>query len=273
MGSEKCLIRNDLYLQPVRIMKLRLSSREFRLIGAVTLGVILVGLTLVLVSHFVKESFLQAMGDNTRVSGKIDLAGGVNPFVVRKKIDPADASKKTVAIANTQLHSGQENRMKKSSPAETTGDVSVRKQPAPEEGAVSQATKPNGAVQPEEVAVKQVIKSNGAGEMAVEPAPDTRKTQTTIPSEKSPLQLPQKEPEAETPRYSLHLASCRAEANCRSILDQYEGSDIAAYTKRVDLGDKGVWHRVYLGDFSSKEQARLARQKYSLPEARILKVQ
>ena len=237
-------------------MKLRLSSREFRLIGAVTLGVILVGLTLVLVSHFVKESFLQALGDDARVSGKIDLASGGNPFVIRKKIDASDVSKKTIAPGNNPLQSGQENRMKKSSPAETTGDVPVQEQPAPEEGAVSQVTK-----------------SNGAGETAVEPVPDTQKTRTTIPSEKSPPQLPQKEPGAETPHYSLHLASCRVEANCRSIIDQYEDSDIAAFTKRVDLGDKGIWHRVYLGDFTSKEQARMARQKYDLPEARILKVQ
>jgi hypothetical protein len=237
-------------------MKLRLSSREFRLIGAVTLGVILVGLTLVLVSHFVKESFLQAQGDDAWVSGKIDLASGVNPFVIRKKIDSFDVSKKTIAPENNPLQSGQESRMKKSSPAETNGDVPEQKQPSPEEGAVSQATKPNGA-----------------GEMAAEPVLDTQTPPTTISSEKSPLQLPLKEPIAETPHYSLHLASCRVEANCRSIIDQYEDSDIAAYAKLVDLGDKGVWHRVYLGDFTSKEQARLARQKYNLPEARILKVQ
>jgi len=215
-------------------MKLRLSKGEIKLIGAVALGVGLVCLTLVLVSHYVKETFFQTLEARFRVSGKIDLAERMNPFVIRKKIN--------------------------ASPAATAGEIQENSETSTEPSAVQLPAKlePDGPAL-QETATQETPPSDT-------PPPKMSASEARLASETSPATR-----KADSSFYSLHLASCRKEESCRSIVQKYEDSDIKAFIKRVDLGGKGTWHRVYLGSFETKKQARNARQNYDLPNARIVK--
>jgi len=221
-------------------MKLRLSSREIRLIGAVILGVGLVCLTLVLISHFVKESFFQTMEARARVSGKIDLASRTNPFVIRKKIEVPDTAPATPPSVN---------------PPATTDENDTAVQwiiKTDSEGEASQNPSASNPVQASDASSQAVPGATSGG---TDPAP--------VAVARNTASYP----------YSLHLASCRQKENCRNIVQQYENADINAFMRRVDLGDKGIWHRVYLGKFESRKQARDARQQYNLPQSRIVKIQ
>lgn len=219
-------------------MKLRLSLREIRLIGAVTLGVIVLCAALVLVSRHVNETFFQTLESSARVSGKIELAG-MDRFVIRKKIDAPGGFQ----------------------------PVGIREEPRPQSGEKTAA------------AGKKTDQTPGHAALPTAPVQKESPPQITASGNTQPPALKAPVPPASEPNeevaaapYALHLASCRKEANCRNIVNQFEGSEIHAYTRRVDLGDKGVWHRVYLGQFASRAQARSARQEYNLPEARILKI-
>lgn len=56
--------------------------------------------------------------------------------------------------------------------------------------------------------------------------------------------------------YALHESSWRTSSKASQRVNALLRRGLKARVERVDLGSKGVWHRVYIGTFSSMRQAR-----------------
>lgn len=56
--------------------------------------------------------------------------------------------------------------------------------------------------------------------------------------------------------YALHESSWRTSSKAHQRVKALKRRGVNARSERVDLGGKGVWHRVYIGTFSSMRQAR-----------------
>jgi cell division septation protein DedD len=64
--------------------------------------------------------------------------------------------------------------------------------------------------------------------------------------------------------YSLHLGSHNNLAMAkRSILD-LKAKGIQTYLSRVDLGDKGIWFRIFTGHFKNMDEAERFKQEHAL---------
>ncbi len=60
--------------------------------------------------------------------------------------------------------------------------------------------------------------------------------------------------------FALHESSWRTSSKAQQRVKALERRGVNARAERVDLGSKGVWHRVYIGNFSSIRQARNYKQ-------------
>jgi len=69
-------------------------------------------------------------------------------------------------------------------------------------------------------------------------------------------------PEVVTPKpgtlkypYSVYLGSFKTADAVKKAMSEYQGKGLSPYWAKVDLGDKGVWHRFFTGYFQTKEEA------------------
>jgi hypothetical protein len=60
-----------------------------------------------------------------------------------------------------------------------------------------------------------------------------------------------------TPKYpySVYLGSFKAAKAVNKAISEYQEKGLSAYWTKVDLGDKGVWFRFFVGHFQTKEEA------------------
>jgi len=70
----------------------------------------------------------------------------------------------------------------------------------------------------------------------------------TVEQVKTPVQ--QKES-----KYTIQIASFKDKAKAEQKINEMEKKDYKAFMVSKDLKDKGTWHRVYVGNFSSKSEA------------------
>jgi len=71
--------------------------------------------------------------------------------------------------------------------------------------------------------------------------------------------------------YSLRLASYQDLKRAKKVLPTYRDRGISAYIVRVNLGQKGVWYRIYSGHYRNQETAMADRDKYGLKEVEIIR--
>ena len=86
---------------------------------------------------------------------------------------------------------------------------------------------------------------------------------------------PEPQPKKESPHgypYSLKLDSFKTLERVEKALKQYNKKGLAPYAVKVDLGDKGVWRRIYLGAYESKEEALKAKQAFGLERAAVKRI-
>ena len=107
---------------------------------------------------------------------------------------------------------------------------------------------------PAEVAVKQ------------EPQPAPAEAQASAKpgaTEVSPPQPPR------TPQYpySVYLGSHNSPEAVRKAISEYQGKELSPYWAKVDLGEKGVWFRVFAGYFQNKEETEKFIKDQSIPGA------
>jgi len=63
--------------------------------------------------------------------------------------------------------------------------------------------------------------------------------------------------------YALHESSWRTSGKARLRASALRSRGLEPRIERVDLGAKGVWHRIYIGSFSSMRQARNFKESLS----------
>lgn len=56
-------------------------------------------------------------------------------------------------------------------------------------------------------------------------------------------------------KYAIQVVSHNDKSKAESTLKKVADAGYSGYIATVDLGQKGVWHRVYVGPFATKEQA------------------
>lgn len=66
------------------------------------------------------------------------------------------------------------------------------------------------------------------------------------------------EPLTRTERvYTVQIGSFKTEKDAQKITQAFKAKGYPVFTKRVDIPGKGAWHRVRIGVFETKEEARL----------------
>lgn len=104
---------------------------------------------------------------------------------------------------------------------------------------------------------------------AQEAAPGARKADAahaapkadTIPSPpkgSAPTPAGAAAPGAPVGKFTLQVGSHPSSAESAEQVERLKAQGLEAFQKTVDLKEKGLWHRVYLGVFSSKEEAEKA---------------
>jgi cell division septation protein DedD len=71
--------------------------------------------------------------------------------------------------------------------------------------------------------------------------------------------------------YSVYLGSFDSTAQARSALDKYSKAGIDAFWVKVNLGEKGIWYRVYSGEFADKEGAEAFINEKAIKDGEIKK--
>ena len=56
--------------------------------------------------------------------------------------------------------------------------------------------------------------------------------------------------------YVVQVASFKGDEDARTLQTRLLGKGHRAYLQRVDLGEKGIWTRVYVGFFNSADAAK-----------------
>lgn len=63
-------------------------------------------------------------------------------------------------------------------------------------------------------------------------------------------------PAADTGGFTIQVRSSPNEADAKQFADSLKSAGFDAYVMRADLGGKGVWFRVRVGRFQSREEAQ-----------------
>lgn len=65
-------------------------------------------------------------------------------------------------------------------------------------------------------------------------------------------------PVAANGKYAIQIASFADQAKADLLKEKASQAGLSAYTSAADLGEKGTWHRVYVGPFANKTEADAA---------------
>ncbi|MBU2499020.1 MAG: SPOR domain-containing protein, partial [Proteobacteria bacterium] len=67
--------------------------------------------------------------------------------------------------------------------------------------------------------------------------------------------------------YSIYLGSYQDLEGARAAVSQYAQMGLSAYWSKIDLGDKGIWYRVFAGYFRTRGEAKDLIKAKQIPEA------
>jgi hypothetical protein len=71
--------------------------------------------------------------------------------------------------------------------------------------------------------------------------------------------------------YSIWISSCQRQESVQNVLAKYKKINIEPYTVKVDLGENGIWWRIYAGHYESREEAIREKNKYGLTNKIVLR--
>lgn len=71
--------------------------------------------------------------------------------------------------------------------------------------------------------------------------------------------------------YSILLSSCRLKESVQMALAKYRKMNIEPFVVKVDLGEIGIWWRIYAGHYKNREIANMEKSKFSLTDNIVLK--
>jgi len=69
-------------------------------------------------------------------------------------------------------------------------------------------------------------------------------------------------PVAGASEWTLQVSSHRGQEEAERVAARLSGKGYAAYVVAVELGEKGTWHRVRVGQFASKQEAEILADKF-----------
>jgi len=72
--------------------------------------------------------------------------------------------------------------------------------------------------------------------------------------------------------YTIQLASCRKKESCLNVIRDNSELKTVPFIVRVNLGDKGIWWRVLVGQFATIEDAKKYKDEKELKDAIIIKI-
>jgi len=76
----------------------------------------------------------------------------------------------------------------------------------------------------------------------------------------------------ELPRpYSILLSSCQLQESVQKVLANYKETNLDPFVVKVDLGEKGVWWRIFTGHFETREIANDEKNNIGLADKIVLK--
>ena len=86
------------------------------------------------------------------------------------------------------------------------------------------------------------------------------------------LELKNEKSTDELPRpYSILLSSCQLQESVQKVLANYKETNLAPFVVKVDLGEKGVWWRIFTGHFENREIANDEKNNVGLADKIVLK--
>jgi len=71
--------------------------------------------------------------------------------------------------------------------------------------------------------------------------------------------------------YSVYLGSFNSTSQAKRAIDHFAKSGIASFWVKVNLGEKGIWYRVYSGEFTDKEGAEAFINEKAIKDGEIRK--
>jgi polysaccharide biosynthesis transport protein len=155
---------------------------------------------------------------------------------------------------------GQKPQSKPGVTAKTPSTASV---PKPEEKRVEPASPADPSPKSEATherptipSSSKAVPSEAQGEVVT--PPEEKKQNSPTPPE-PPREFPQRP-------YSLYVGSVNALDQAKKALSTYRGRDASLYWARVDLGERGIWWRVYAGHFRDAEEAEKFKNDRGLTE-------
>ena len=216
------------------------------------------------------------------VPGRAGAPPGAAPIIVAKKIPPAAAAKSdsiggSPAGGQFPVPAGSAGAVPAKTPGSRPAEIS-RLQGASDQAAAE--TKPAAAAsQASQGAEQPAAASNRSGNDESPAAASTEaaaSSETVRPASRKPGLREQPASHRIEGRivpkpYSIMLASCRRLDSARAVVEQGRRKGLSPYIVRVDLGEKGVWWRIYEGKYSDLGEARAARSRQKLSEALVKK--
>lgn len=127
---------------------------------------------------------------------------------------------------------------------------------------VQQAGVPTGNINKPVGKPGAVEAKTGAGATVTRPLSDFEKGTPDV-SRSPKIGLP----EAGRYPYSILLAHYRILSEAKAEIAEYKARGIDPYWTKIDLGEDGVWFRIFNGNYSDRAQARMAIKKFNLEGA------
>lgn len=78
-------------------------------------------------------------------------------------------------------------------------------------------------------------------------------------------------PEETSRPYSIWLSSCQRQESVQKVLSKYTKINLKPYFVKVDLGESGIWWRIYAGHYKTREEAIREKNRYGLTNKIVLK--
>ena len=101
----------------------------------------------------------------------------------------------------------------------------------------------------------------------------TRKmTSKTLPTSKTtPTLKTEPTPDELSRPYSILLSSCQLQESVQHVLLNYKETDLKPFVVKVNLGEKGVWWRIFSGHFETRLMANNEKNNRGLADKIVLK--
>ncbi|HET9888016.1 MAG TPA: SPOR domain-containing protein, partial [bacterium] len=101
---------------------------------------------------------------------------------------------------------------------------------------------------------------NSAPVNAEQAKPAPAKPTTTEPVAVKPTTTEPAAPSSSA-KYGVHVCSMQTEAHAQEEAVRFQKAGYPAFVRRVDLGEKGIWHRVYAGPYDDHAAAERAAEE------------